>query len=57
MNVKGGNAMSQEQLDEAGANNSMTHNDFMFGAADMDIVGITQEGKEVVVFKNGNFVF
>jgi len=57
MNVKGGNAMSQEQLDAAGANNSMTHNDFMFGSADLSVVGITQEGNEVVVFKNGNFVF
>ena len=57
MNVKGGTSMTQEQLDAAGANNSMTHNDFMFGSADMSIVGITQEGKEVIVFKNGNFVF
>jgi aminopeptidase len=57
MNVKGGTSMSQEQLDAAGANNSMTHNDFMFGDHDMSIVGITQEGNEVVVFKNGNFVF
>lgn len=57
MNVKGGTNMTQEQLDAAGANNSMTHNDFMFGSADMSIVGITQEDKEVIVFKNGNFVF
>jgi len=57
MNVKGGTNMTQDQLDAAGANNSMTHNDFMFGSADMSIVGITQEGKEVIVFKNGNFVF
>ena len=57
MNVKGGNSMTQEQLDAAGANNSMTHNDFMFGSADMSITGITQEDHEVVVFKNGNFVF
>ncbi len=57
MNVKGGNSMNQEQLDAAGANNSMTHNDFMFGSADMSVIGITQEDKEVIVFKNGNFVF
>lgn len=57
MNVKGGTNMTQDQLDAAGANNSMTHNDFMFGSADMSIIGITQEGKEVIVFKNGNFVF
>ncbi|TXT18266.1 MAG: aminopeptidase [Erysipelotrichaceae bacterium] len=49
--------MTQEQLDAAGANNSMTHNDFMFGSADMSITGITQDDHEVIVFKKGNFVF
>jgi len=29
----------------------------MFGSADMSIIGLTQDGKEVVVFKDGNFAF
>ena len=56
MNVKGGTSMSQEQLDKAGANNSMTHVDFMFGSADLDVTGVTHDGKEVPVMVQGNFV-
>ncbi|MHC1735977.1 MAG: aminopeptidase [Erysipelotrichaceae bacterium] len=57
MNLKGGLSMSQEELAAAGSNHSMEHQDFMFGSADMSIVGITHDGKEVVVFKDGNFAF
>lgn len=57
MNVKGGPAMTQAQLDAAGANNSMEHDDFMFGSKDMSIVGTTYDGQSIVVFKDGNFVF
>lgn len=57
MNVKGGPSMTQEELDVIGSNNSMEHEDFMFGSSDMSIIGTTQDGKEVVVFKDGNFAF
>lgn len=56
MNLKGGTAMSQEELDKAGANNSMTHVDFMFGTDDLDVTGVTHDGKEVPVMRQGNFV-
>lgn len=56
MNVKGGLDMSEAQLKEAGANHSLVHVDFMFGSEDMEITGLTQDGKEVAVFKKGNFV-
>ena len=56
MNVAGGHDMSQEELSKAGANYSMVHVDFMFGSKGMNITGLTQDGKEVAVFKNGNFV-
>ncbi|VEU80550.1 aminopeptidase [Haploplasma axanthum] len=56
MNVKGGTTMTQEELDKAGANNSIVHCDFMFGSKDLKIVGLTQDNKEVLVFENGNFV-
>ncbi len=29
----------------------------MVGSADMDITGITKDGKEVAIFKNGNWAF
>ncbi len=56
MNVKNGTTMSKEELAKAGANDSMTHNDFMFGSEDMEIVGTKQDGSTVQIFKNGNFV-
>lgn len=55
MNVKGGTSMSKEELAAAGANDSKTHVDFMFGTPDLKIVGTTYEGNKVVVFENGNF--
>lgn len=57
MNLKGGSAMSEEELKEHGANRSNQHVDFMFGSEDMSIVGLTQDDQEVTVFENGNFVF
>ena len=57
MNLKGGVEMSQEELDYAGSNNSMTHVDFMFGSEDMEVIGIMQAGKEVQVFEKGDFAF
>ncbi len=57
INVKDGVDMSQEELNKAGSNDSMTHVDFMFGSESMNIVGITQKGEEVQVFENGDFVF
>ena len=56
-NVKGGEQMSKEELVAIGANDSMQHNDFMFGTADMDIDGIKEDGTVVPVFRKGNFVF
>lgn len=57
MNVKGGTAMSDEQLAEIHANLSLTHVDFMFGDATMEIIGEQFDGTMVPVFKQGNFVF
>ncbi|MBQ1477871.1 MAG: aminopeptidase [Erysipelotrichaceae bacterium] len=56
-NVKGGLEMSQEDLYELGGNDSLNHVDFMFGTEDLEVTGITWDGKEVPVFAKGNFVF
>ncbi|MDO4740203.1 MAG: aminopeptidase [Eubacteriales bacterium] len=37
-------------------NDSTIHIDFMMGTPDMHIVGVTEEGEEVVVFDKGDFV-
>ncbi|MGL5979257.1 MAG: aminopeptidase, partial [Erysipelotrichaceae bacterium] len=56
MNVMGGTTMSEEELVKAGANQSKTHVDFMFGTHDLEVVGIKQDGSEVAVFAKGDFV-
>jgi len=56
MNIKGGTEMEVKDLEKLGYNNSMSHSDFMFGSEDMDIVGITKDGKKIQIFKDGNFV-
>ena len=53
--VEGGCDMSAEELEKAGLNDSDTHEDFMIGTADLQIRGITADGKEVQIFKDGNF--
>lgn len=54
--MTGGTELSQEDLVKAGANDSMTHVDFMVGTEDLSIVGITADGQEIEVFKDGNLV-
>ena len=56
MNVKGGTEMTEEQLAAAGANDSMTHVDFMFGSREMHVEGICHDGSVVTVFDRGNYV-
>ena len=55
-NIKNGIGMSKEELIAHGANDSMQHEDFMFGTREMDIDGITHDGKIIPVFRKGNFV-
>ncbi|MCK8058625.1 MULTISPECIES: aminopeptidase [unclassified Fusibacter] len=53
--IKGGEDMSKEELLSRGANDSITHVDFMIGTPDLEIVGIKSTGESVPVFINGNF--
>ena len=46
---------SQEELHAMGVNESAIHVDFMIGAADMSISGIDSEGREIAIFRNGNW--
>ncbi len=56
MNTKNGTKLTKEELVARGANFSHTHVDFMFGSSDMNIVGTKENGEEVQIFENGNFV-
>ena len=56
-NLKGGIDMSKEELLKHGANDSLQHEDFMFGSKEMNIDGIKEDGSVVAIFRHGNFVF
>ncbi|WP_353095797.1 aminopeptidase [Tissierella praeacuta] len=54
-NIKGGEKMTDEELEAHGVNNSLTHVDFMVGSKDMNILGETKEGEKIQIFENGNW--
>ena len=53
--LEGGEAMDKEDLKALGLNDSLTHVDFMVGTADLSITGRTAGGREIPVFRDGNF--
>ena len=53
--VEGGGDMSKEQLEKIGLNDSNEHVDFMVGTKDLSITAETRDGKNLVIFKDGNF--
>ncbi len=55
--IEGAETMTEEEREAKGVNSSMTHVDFMVGSADLEITGITHDGREIPVFRNGNFAF
>nr|WP_035811341.1 aminopeptidase [Jeotgalicoccus saudimassiliensis] len=55
--LQGGKAMSRDELDAAGLNDSITHVDFMIGSEKMNIYGVDKEGNETPVFLEGNWAF
>ncbi|MBT6874442.1 MAG: aminopeptidase, partial [Euryarchaeota archaeon] len=42
-------------IEEAGGNSSMIHVDWMIGSGELDIDGITADGKRIPVFRNGEW--
>lgn len=54
-NLEGGKTMTKEELEQNGANVSLTHVDFMIGSNEMNIDGETVEGKREPLFRNGNW--
>ena len=53
--IAGGERMTREELVAHGLNHSLTHVDFMVGTADLSITGTTHDGRELPVFRSGNF--
>ena len=54
--LKGGDKMTEEELEKHGINDSQEHVDFMVGDETLEIVGYDKEGKEYKIFENGDFV-
>ena len=54
--VPGGDDLPEEELVRRGINVVSTmHVDFMVGTEDLSIIGMTKDGRDVVVFENGRF--
>ena len=48
---------SEEDAHKAGINDSIVHEDFMIGTKDMCITAVCADGKEVAIFKDGEWAF
>jgi len=46
---------TEDELNEMGLNQSLTHEDFMVGSPCLEIIGTTQDGKEIAVFTKGDW--
>ena len=55
--LEGGLEMDREELMAHGVNQSHTHVDFMIGADDLEITGITKSGGEVPIFTDGRWAW
>ena len=55
--MKNGDKLSQEELEDKGANFSLIHTDFMVGAPELNITAYEKDGSKVQLFKNGNWTF
>ena len=48
---------TEAELHEKGINDSIIHEDFMIGTSDMSITAICNDGREVAIFRNGEWAF
>ena len=55
--LRGYENMTEEEAHKMGIHDSIVHEDFMIGTADMSIVATTQDGKEIAIFENGEWAF
>ena len=48
---------TEKEAHELGINDSIVHEDFMIGTADMDITAVCQDGREIKIFEKGEWAF
>ncbi|GAF66645.1 putative peptidase [Bacillus sp. TS-2] len=56
-NLQNGSNLTEEELKEAGLNTSLLLVNVTFGSEDMKVVGIKEDGTEVLLMKDGDFQF
>ncbi len=56
INLRESHTMLKEELQKAGANDSLIHEDFMIGTADLCVSAQKFDGTVIDIFKDGNFV-
>ncbi|MBA2175187.1 aminopeptidase [Halobacillus locisalis] len=54
-NVAGGSSLDKDQMDAQGVNDSLVHEDFMMGSAEIDIDGETKDGSFEPIFRKGSW--
>lgn len=57
INIQGGPQMSEDEFVEMGGNDSLVHEDFMIGSAEMDVDGVTIDGKREPIMRKGEWAF
>ena len=55
--IEGGHDMSLDEVHALGVNDSMVHEDFMIGTADLSIDAVCRDGRTVAIFRDGNWAF
>ena len=55
--IKGYENYTEAELHEMGINDSIVHEDFMIGTKDLSITAICEDGKEIAIFKDGEWAF
>ena len=55
--IKGYENHTEAELHEMGINDSIVHEDFMIGTKDLSITAICEDGKEIAIFRDGEWAF
>ena len=55
--IKGYENHTEKELHDMGINDSFMHEDFMIGTDDMDITAVCEDGREIAIFRKGEWAF
>lgn len=55
--IRGYENYTEKELHDMGINDSFMHEDFMIGTEDMDITAVCEDGREIAIFRGGEWAF